>query len=102
MSLYSIINFISKTEYSTAELSVCNYFRGDINEYYRYGNEYINMLKNTFNNYKTVTDDSIVFINNNLWFYIKFSVDNNEIYWTINIAETLNKLNDRTNKITNF
>jgi len=102
MSFESIINFISRTDYSTAELSVCNYFRGDINEYYRIGNDYINMLKNTFYNYTTITDNSIIFINNNLWFYIKFSIDNNEIYWTVNIAETLNKLNDRTNKINNF
>jgi hypothetical protein len=102
MSLDSIINFISKTEYTTAELSVCNYFRGDIYEYYRFGSEYMNILKNTFNNYTTVTDDSIIFINNNLWFYIKFSIDNNEIYWTVNIAETLNKLNDRMNKINHF
>ena len=45
MSLDSIINFISKTEYTTAELSVCNYFRGDIYEYYRFGSEYMNILK---------------------------------------------------------
>jgi hypothetical protein len=99
MSLESIINFISNTEHSTNELSVSNYFRGDINEYYRIGNNYIDILKNTFNNYRTYTYDSITFINNNLWFYIKFSIDNNEIYWTINIADTLNKLIDRTNKI---
>ncbi len=102
MSLESIIDFILKTDNSTSELSVFNYFRGDINEYCRFGNEYINILKNTFNNYTTITENSIIFINNNLWFYIKFTIDNNEIYWTINIAETLNKLNDRTNKINNY
>ncbi len=99
MSFESIINFISKIDYSNSELSVCNYFRGDINEYYRIGNDYINLLKNTFNNYRTFTHNSITIINNNLWFYIKFSIDNNEIYWTIHIADNLEKLNDRINRI---
>jgi hypothetical protein len=104
MSIQSIIDFIRNTK--SDELSISNYFRGDINEYYRIGNDYINMLKNNFDNYRTCSDKSITIIYNNIWIYIKFDIyDNNnnddEIYWTINMAENLNKLNDRKNIIIN-
>jgi hypothetical protein len=100
MSIQSIINFIRNTK--NDELSISNYFRGDINEYYRIGDNYINMLKNNFDNYRTCTDKSIIIIYNDIWIYIKFDIQNDdEIYWTINMANNLNKLNDRKNSIIN-
>jgi hypothetical protein len=99
MSIQSIINFIINTK--NDELSISNYFRGDINEYYSIGNDYINILKNNFHNYRSSTNKSIVIINNDIWVYVKFDVEENEIYWTINMADNLLKLNDRKNMLIN-
>ena len=99
MSIQSIINFIRNTK--NDELSISNYFRGDINEYYNNGDNYISILKNNFDNYRTCTDKSIVIIHNDIWIYIKFDIKDDEIYWTINMADNLNKLNDRKNIILN-
>jgi hypothetical protein len=92
MSIQSIISFISNTKKSNNnELSVSNYFRGDMNEFNEIGFDYINILKNNFNNYKNNTDKSIYIHYNSLWFNIQYQIDNNEIYWSINIADNLNK-----------
>jgi hypothetical protein len=99
MSIQSIINFIINTK--NDELSISNYFRGDINEYYSIENDYINILKNNFHNYRSCTDKSIVIIHNDIWVYVKFDVEENEIYWTINMADNLFKLNDRKNMLIN-
>jgi hypothetical protein len=99
MSIQSIINFIKNTKKD--ELSISNYFRGDINEYYRIGDNYINMIKNNFQNYRSCADTSIIIIHNDIWIYIKFDIKDDEIYWTINMADNLNKLNDRKNIILN-
>jgi len=53
MSIQSIISFISNTKKSNNnELSVSNYFRGDMNEFNEIGFDYMNILKNNFNIWK--------------------------------------------------
>ena len=51
-----------------------------------------NAFINNFN-YRDETETSIIIKDNNLWFYIKYIIDNNEIYWEISIVDNLNKLN---------
>lgn len=100
MSIQSIINFISNKNYITEnnEISAYNYFRGDMNEYNEIGNNYINYFINNFNVYRDIKETSIIIKDNNLWFYIEYKIDNNEIYWEISIADNLNKLNNRVNR----
>jgi len=98
MSIQSILNFIINKNYITInnEISVSNYFRGDINEYNQIGNNYINYFINNFYIYRDIKEKSIIIRDNNLWFYIEYKIDNNnEIYWTIYIVDNLNKLNNR-------
>jgi hypothetical protein len=97
MSIQSILNFIINKNYINInnELSVSNYFRGDMNEFNSIGNNYINYFKNNFNNYSHDTQTSIIIKDNNLWFYIQYKIDNNEIYWEIYIVDNINKLNNR-------
>lgn len=101
MSIQSIINFISNKNYINInnEISVSNYFRGDINEFNEIGNNYINYFIYNFNNYRDVKEKSIIIKDNNLWFYIEYKIDNNEIYWDIYIVDNLNKLTNRINRI---
>jgi hypothetical protein len=100
MSINSILNFIDNKNYinSNNEISASNYFRGDINEFNEIGNTYINYFINNFYTYRDVRETSIVVKENNLWFYIEYKIDNNEIYWEINIVDNLNKLNNRINR----
>jgi hypothetical protein len=94
MSIQSILNFISNKNYinENNEISAFNYFRGDMTEFNNIGTNYINYFINNFN-YRDETETSIIIKDNNLWFYIKYIIDNNEIYWEISIVDNLNKLN---------
>ena len=85
MSIQSIINFILNTNKTNPELSISNYFKGDMDEFNKIGIDYINIFKNKFENYKNNNDTSILIYNNELWFHIKYQIDNNEIYWSITI-----------------
>lgn len=100
MSIQSIINFISNKNYINGnnELSSVNYFRGDMTEFNIIGNNYINYFKNNFNFYRDDKETSIIIKDNNLWFYIEYKIDNNEIYWEISIVDNLNKLNNRVSR----
>jgi hypothetical protein len=110
MSIQSILNFITNKNYITSnnEISVANYFRGDINEYNQIGNNYINYFINNFYTNRDIKERSIIIKDNNLWFYIEYRIDNNdnnnnnndnnEIYWDIYIADNLNKLNNRVGR----
>ena len=97
MSIQSILNFISNKNYMNEnnEISVSNYFRGDMNEFNEIGTNYINYFKNNFNYYRNDKETSIIIKDNNLWFYIEFKIDNNEIYWEIYISNNINKLTNR-------
>jgi hypothetical protein len=104
MSIQSILNFITNKNYITSnnEISVANYFRGDMNEYNQIGNNYINYFINNFYTNRDIKERSIIIKDNNLWFYIEYRIDddnnNNEIYWDIYIADNLNKLNNRVGR----
>jgi hypothetical protein len=104
MSIQSILNFITNKNYITSnnEISVANYFRGDINEYNQIGNNYINYFINNFYTNRDIKERSIIIKDNNLWFYIEYRIDddnnNNEIYCDIYIADNLNKLNNRVGR----
>lgn len=100
MSIQSILNFITNKNYinENNELSVSNYFRGDMNEYNVIGNNYINYFTNNFDVYRDEREQSVIIKDNNLWFYIEYKIDNNEIYWEIYIVDNLNKLNNRVNR----
>lgn len=98
MSIQSVIDFIKNKFYLiNDELSIYNKFRGDINEYNMIGNNYINIIKDKFQNYYYETQKSIIINDNNLWFYIQINnlndINNNsEITWIISIADNINKL----------
>ena len=100
MSIQSIIDFISNKNYinDNNEISAYNYFRGDINEFNQIGNNYINYFINNFYIYNYIKETSIIVKDNNLWFYIEYKIDNNEIYWDIYIVDNINKLNNRINR----
>ena len=92
MSIQEIINFIKFKHYiQFDEISYSNFFRGDFSEYKRCGNMYITILKDVFNNNNNITNSSIYINHNDLWFYISFIIDFNDIFWNISISNELKK-----------
>ena len=85
MSIQSIITYIKNEYYITNnEISKINYFKGDINEYKE---NILEIFKEEFeNNYIEDTKTSIFINNNKYWFYISFTIDNNDLFWYIKIV----------------
>ena len=96
MTINNIIDFIRDKAYinTNNQITLYNYtFKGNINEFNRFGNNYLNIFKDKFNN--IVINDSKVIINyDKLHFIINLINDNdndnandNDIYWYIVITE---------------
>jgi len=89
MSVQSIIDFINNHYYIiNNQVSRINYFRGDINEYYN--NNLIEIIKNNFDKYKDISEQSIIITHNNMDFYISYELENDELYWRVNIIKNDN------------
>ena len=58
----------------------------------------LHYFTNNFDVYRDEREQSVIIKDNNLWFYIEYKIDNNEIYWEIYIVDNLNKLNNRVNR----
>lgn len=92
MSIQEIINFIKYNQYiQNDEISYSNSFRGDFSEYKRCGNMYITILKDAFINNNNITTSSIYINHNDIWFFISFIIDFNDIFWNISISNEFKK-----------
>jgi hypothetical protein len=88
MSIESIFNFIDNKNYiCNDEISFNNYFKGDYNEYIKYDKNIIDVFKKKYeNNFLFSTEKSIIIntdTKNKILIY--YNVNNNEIFWTIEI-----------------
>jgi hypothetical protein len=87
MTINNIIDFIRDGLYlnENNEIIEIEYnFKGNITEFNNIGNDYIKILKDKFKDYIIKNNNEIAIIYNNITFNIKI-INNNEIYWNINI-----------------
>jgi hypothetical protein len=87
MTINNIIDFIRDGLYlnENNEIIEIDYnFKGNITEFNNIGNDYIKILKDKFKDYIIKNNNEIAVIYNNITFNIKI-INNNEIYWNINI-----------------
>jgi hypothetical protein len=87
MTINNIIDFIRDGLYlnENNEIIEIDYnFKGNITEFNNIGNDYIKILKDKFKDYIIKNNNEIAIIYNNITFNIKI-INNNEIYWNVNI-----------------
>ena len=89
MSIKSIFSYIDNKSYIiNNEISVNNYFKGDIKDYYDNNENLINLFKEKYgNNIIFPTEKSIIIRNddNDYKIFISYKIENDELYWTIKI-----------------
>ena len=89
MSINSIIDYINNNK--TIENS---YFKGDINEYLNNGSIYINILKTSFPDYYEYSNNSIIFLHNDIWILLEYTITSNykDIFWMITMSKNRDSL----------
>jgi hypothetical protein len=86
MTINNIIDFIRDELYIDNNNQIIKYdynFKGNIIDFNNMGDNYINIFKDKFNSAENINNSEVIINYNNLSFNIKYTIDNNDIYWNI-------------------
>ena len=86
MTINNIIDFIRDELYIDNNNQIIKYyynFKCNIIDFNNMGDNYINIFKDKFNSVENINNSEVIINYNNLSFNIKYTIDNNDIYWNI-------------------
>ena len=86
MTINNIIDFIRDESYIDNNNQIIKYdynFKGNIIDFNNMGDNYINIFKDKFNSAENINNSEVIINYNNISFNIKYTIDNNDIYWNI-------------------